>query len=71
MEELRNDGYVEVVGVSDERNIAGTFTKCLRSTVFKWRVEQIREYVQGYYPNKFVNEPNASHTFLTFTHRKC
>jgi hypothetical protein len=46
VEELRNDGYVEVVGVSDESNIADIFTKCLRSTVFKWRVEQIREYIQ-------------------------
>ena len=44
LEELREDKFVDVVGVSDEENIADIFTKCLRSAVFKHRVEQIRGY---------------------------
>ena len=44
IDELRNDEGVDVVGVSDENNIADIFTKCLRSSEFRWRVDQIRSY---------------------------
>ena len=43
VEELRKDKHVEVVGVSDQNNLADIFTKCLKSAEHTARVRQILE----------------------------